>query len=141
MSVNNIIDGRERAIEILNILSPKEAEILYGPQYGGMNYCSFKYKKDNEWIGVTVRTTSLQSYIKFSKKLLDYNIAACHESYCNHELILGFNWDKVKRIYILSINNLSSLLEYVSKVLKRDYIVVKEEMLVGGVGNGICKLV
>ena len=100
MTLDNIIDGRNRAIEILNLINPDDAEILYGERYGGIGYCSFRFTYLGINYAATVRTSN-KNYIKVDKRLLDTNRCAAEYRDIEHVLILGFNWDITKQIYLL----------------------------------------
>lgn len=141
MIQDNIQLGRDRAYEILNIINPKDAEVFYGEDNGGIGYCPFKYiNNDGNEIAVTVRT-SKDDYIKLDKRMLLTNIDRCNLYSMKHVLILGFNWisnQNQPNIYAINTEMIKHVLSHTTP--KRKYLVFKEEQLKRGWLHGITKL-
>lgn len=131
MVVDNIVDGRNRAIEILNMINPEDGEILYGEQNGGVGYSPFRFIMDHNEYAVTVRT-ACGNYIKIDKRLLDTNISAAEEHELDHLLILGFGWKSKKQIYI--IKNFNKYLSHETPV--RRYLVFTKQSIANNLING-----
>lgn len=100
MTLMNITEGRQRAIEALNRLEPDDGEILYGERNGGIGYCPFQYTKNGKNYVATVRTAN-RDFVKIDPRMLETNIAAAEDRELEHVLIVGFNWLTHKRVYLI----------------------------------------
>ena len=100
MAVGNIIEGRNRAIEVLNWLEPDDGEILYGERNGGIGYCPFMYTKNHATHVATVRTTD-RDFVKIDPRVLETNMSAAEERDLEHILIVGFNWLSSKTVFLI----------------------------------------
>ena len=141
--VDNIIMGRDRAIEILNLINPENGEILYGDRNDGIGYCPFWFSINNTNYAATVRTAN-RLYIKLDKRVIHTNECSAEDHDLKHVLILGFDWSKTKQIYL--INHPDKYLSH--ETPGRGYLVFTKEhldqMINGGSGvydrSGIVKI-
>jgi len=133
--VENIVIGRDRAIEILNMINPEDGEVLYGDRNGGIGYCPFWFTINHINYAATVRTAN-KDYIKLDKRVVCTNSSCAEDREFVHILILGFNWLKTKQIYL--IKDLDKYLSH--KTPGRGYLVFTkkhlDELLSSGEGNG-----
>lgn len=124
MCVDNIDIGRNRAIDILNMLNPKYGEVLYGQRNDGIGYCSFIFQHASIKYAATVRTSN-NGYIKIDSRLIDTNVADCEEHDIEHVLILAFNWSTSKSIYLIH-----DIMQYMSHCTKgRQYKVFTKQYI------------
>lgn len=136
--IDNIQDGRNRAMEILSLINPSDYEVLYGERHGGIGYCPFKYTMDKiNWKGASVRTNK-SDYIKLDPTFLLTNRDRCETHDIDHELILAFNWKtKCRSIFIVP----DALIEDTRTSTTQNYWIFKEDNLDLEAHNGITKLV
>lgn len=131
VGVENIVIGRARAVEILNLINPEDGEILYGERNGGIGYCPFWFTLNHVNYAATVRTSNRQ-YIKLDKRVIQTNISTAEDRDFKHILILGFEWDKTKQIYLIQEPD-----KYLShETLGRGYLVFTKDHLNDIITNG-----
>lgn len=130
---NNVDDGRNRSSEIASLIDTIDLEFLYGEDNGGIGYCAFKYLRSGQYVASTVRTSSTE-YIQIDFKLMKGNQSRCQEHEVDHNLILAFNWNDNRSVYLIEndkiLHNVSSMTKgRNSLVFRKSLLDLKEEYL------------
>lgn len=116
--IDNVELGRQRQNEIADKLikyyklSDDEIEPIYGYSEG-YGYCGIKIL--NPEIAITSRTSS-KNTITVDYRLLDTNISNCEEMGVLHNLVLCFNWNTTKDMFL--IKDTKCLTKVVFNILK-----------------------
>lgn len=134
MAVDNIIEGRNRAIELLNRLEPDDGEILYGERNGGIGYCPFTYTKNHATCVATVRTTD-RDFVKIDPRMLETNMCAAEERDLEHVLIVCFNWLSSKTTFL--VKNCDQYIHH-QTMGKKYQVFRKDHLFELAMGGGLC---